>query len=337
MRLERVRSACSSLVLWAAASLPVGCAEPSEPEVDPAQEVDTAEEVEAAEARRKALPGQSSRTVIDQELNEAENLFFTESGRLFVSGTENIFEIKRNADGTFTKTDHFDGNCVVEGIVERRGYLYGVCWIVGDLRGRTFLIGGELTEDPEFKIIAPLESGGVPNGMTVDPEGRIYVTDSPKNKVVRLTLGSPLELARTETWAANVPGVNGIKYVAGAMYATILDSSLVSRLVRIPVLPDGSAGKPENLFSRSVTLLDDIVPYEGGFIITDFLKGTLIFWDATRGAYAETPARTFYGPTSLAVGRGPMFSERQLIIAEKGNFLIRNEEKGDLLSVYQLP
>lgn len=316
------------------ATVQSGCAEPAADEGDEASEA--LSEVATAEARKVAvLPGQAARRVVDEQLNEAENLFFTEDGRLFVSGAEDIFEIHQRPDGTFTKSDHFAENCIVEGIVERQGYLYGGCWRLGD--PRTFLIAGELTADPVFKIIAPLESGGIPNGMTVDPEGRIYIADSLKNQIVRLTLGSPLKVARSEIWAANLPSVNGLKYVDGAIYATGLEITLQARFGRIPVLADGRAGAFESLLSRGVTVLDDIEPFEGGFIVTDFLKGTLLFWDAQRGLYAETPARTFYGPTSVALARGPMFGARQLIVAEKGNFLLRNESKGDLLSVYRLP
>jgi hypothetical protein len=286
---------------------------------------------------RPPVPGRSARTVLHQELNEAENLFFTEDGRLFVSGGEDIYEIKRAPDGTFTKTDHFDEDCLVEGIVRSGQYLYGVCTLNNDDSQPSFLIAGELSAQPVFRTIAPLDAGSIPNGMTVDAEGRIYITETLTHQIVRVTLASPLEVKRTEVWAGDILFVNGIKYLDHAMYVTMLDATLVSRFLRIPMLPDGSAGRPERLYARLLTVLDDIIVFDGGFIITDFLKGTLIFWDARRGAYAETPAQTFYGPTSLVQGQPPMFTERQLIVAEKGMYLVRDECDGDLLSAYQLP
>jgi hypothetical protein len=284
----------------------------------------------------KPLPGTSARTVLDDELNEGENLFFTDDGRLFISGAEDIFEIKRAADGKFTKTDHFDEDCIVEGIVRHKNYLYGVCWRLNDLSGRAFLIAGELTERPVFRTIAELDKGTIPNGMTVDPEGRIYVTYSGTDQIARLTLAEPMRLQTAEIWTGS-PGANGIKYLDGFMYVTLLNKALVSEFVRIRILPDGRADKPERLYQRALTVLDDIIPFDDGFIITDFLKGTLIFWDESRGVYAETPKQTFFGPTSLVQGRPPMFTERELIVAEKGTFLVRNEKRGDLLSKYLLP
>ena len=127
-----------------------------------------------------------------------------------------------------------------------------------------------------------------------------------------------------------------MKYVDGAIYTTRIDGSLVSHLDRIPLLSDGSAGKPQQLYSRALTVLDDIEPFAGGFVLTDFLAGTLIFWDEQRGVYGETPRSTFYGPSALAVGQPPMFTEQQLVVTEKGNFLILDERRGDLLSVYRL-
>jgi hypothetical protein len=200
-----------------------------------------------------------------------------------------------------------------------------------------FLIAGELTEKPVFRTIAPLASGTVANGMTLDPEGRLYITYTLTHQIVRVTFASPLEVERIDVWADGVLLVNGIKYVDHAMYVTMLDLTLVGRLLRIPMLQDGSAGEPEGLYERPLTVLDDILPFDGGIIVTDFLKGTLIFWDEQRGAYAETPEQTFYGPTSLALGQPPMFDARQLIVAEKGAFLVRDEVEGDLLSAYQLP
>jgi hypothetical protein len=283
------------------------------------------------------LPGRAARTVLHEEVNEAENLCFTADGRLFVSGGEDIYEIERQPDGTFTKTDRFHEDCLVEGIVHSGAYLYGVCTLNGDDSLPARLIAGELSAEPVFRTIAPLDAGSAPNGMTIDPQGRIYITQWFANRILRVTLASPTAVARTEVWADGLSLANGIKYQDHALYVTLLDPTLISRFVRIPVQPDGSAGEPELLYARILAVFNDIIAFEDGFIITDFLKGTLIFWDARRGIYAETPAGTFYGPSALAQGQPPMFDERQLIVAEKGMFLVRDERDGDLLSKYQLP
>jgi hypothetical protein len=286
---------------------------------------------------RGYLRGRSARTVLHEELNEAENLFFTDDGRLLVSGGEDIYEIKRSASGTFTKTDYFHEDCLVEGIVHSGGFLYGVCTHVSDSRLPAYLIAGELNDQPVLRTIAALDAASVPNGMTVDPEGHIYITCWVTNRIIRLTLGSPLEVSSVEVWASDISLANGLKYVDHALYVTTLEPDLSSRFLRIPVLADGSAGAPEKLYDQPLTVFDDIIAFEGGFIISDFLKGTLIFWSEPLGVYAETWTDTFYGPTSLAQGQPPMFNTRQLIVAEKGALGVRDEVAGDLLSMYELP
>jgi hypothetical protein len=286
---------------------------------------------------RGLLPGRSSRRVLHEQVNEAENIDFTEDGRLFVSGGEDIVELSRAADGTFNRVDYFHEDCLVEGIVHSGRHLYGVCTDTADDRLPSYLIAGELTERPVLRRIASLQPAAVPNGMTVDSEGRIYITYWVVNQIVRVTLASPLELSGIEVWADNLSLVNGIKHVDNFMYVTTLDAALSSHLLRIPILPDGRAGEPQHLYERALTVFDDLLAFEGGLIVTDFLQGTLIFWEPSRGVYAETPAQTFFGPTSLAQGRPPMFNASQLIVAEKGALGVRDEVDGDLVSAYQLP
>lgn len=319
--------ACASFLLLTAA----GCAE-----LD-VLEATAGTRIYSGPTLQGPLPGQAARTVLNEELNEAENLFFTADGRLFVSGGEDIYEITRAADGTYQKTDYFDEDCLVEGIVDSGNYLYGVCTLNNDDSQRSFLIAGELTAHSKFHSIAPLTPGSIPNGMAIDKAGRILITLSVTNQIVRVTMAAPLTVENVEVWAENLSFVNGIKVVDDAVYTTTLELTLVSHFVRIPVLPDGSAGKPEILYQRALTVLDDIFPWDDGFIVTDFVNGTLLFWDDDRGVYAETPAGTFFGPTSLAQGAPPMFDPSQLIIAEKGLYLVRDETAGDLLSMYQLP
>jgi hypothetical protein len=286
-----------------------------------------------------ALPGSAARTVVHERVNEAENLFFTEDGRLFVSGSEDIYEIERTPDGQYTRTDYFDEECVVEGIVRQENYLYGVCWTLErDLSTRSFLVAGELTDKPRFRRILELDDGVVPNGMTFDSEGRLYVTyTTVAGQIVRFTFDAPTVVTRKEVWGSELSNVNGIKYHGGAMYITMLSPLLMGQFARVPLRADGSAGETEILYERWFTVLDDVLPFGEGFIISDFLNGTLIFWSPAQGVFAETPTGTFVGPTSIARGKPPMFDASQLLVPEKGTFLIRDEEDGDRLSSYQMP
>src|SRR5206468_13022075 len=89
-----------------------------------------------------------------------------------------------------------------------------------------------------------------PNGLAFGPGGDLYVTDSILGAVWRLPRGggtseiweqSPL-LAGTGVFGLGFPlGANGIGYRNGELFVT---NTEIGSIVRIPVLPDGSAGTP---------------------------------------------------------------------------------------------
>ncbi|RSN32073.1 hypothetical protein DL990_19280 [Amycolatopsis sp. WAC 01416] len=91
--------------------------------------------------------------------------------------------------------------------------------------------------------IAALPSGGLPNGMALDPHGRmLYVADSVLGTVwsVPTTGGAPVAWSTAPELApAGFLGANGLKIHNGAVWVTNLDRGTV---LRIPVRADGRAG-----------------------------------------------------------------------------------------------
>ena len=285
-----------------------------------------------------ALRDAKARRTIMPDIPEAENMFFTADGRLFVSGGESVFEIKRDAAGTWTKTDLFHEDCLVEGITHANGYIYGVCSLTQlDKFAEAYLLGGALTAEPRMQIIGRLDDFGVPNGMDADPQGNLYTTYSGLGTIAKLVLSKPLELARVEVWSKEeLPVVNGLRFIGDFVYFTSMDlGSLGTRFGRIRIQPDGSAGRAEFLLSRGLTLFDDLGSIEGGIMLTDFVTGSVLFYRDGK-VLAETPALTFYGPSSVLQGKPPLFRQNQLLVTEKGLFGVRNETDGDRLSVYDL-
>lgn len=280
----------------------------------------------------------ATRRTLVPDIPEAENLFFTPDGRLFVSGGENVFEIKRAVDGAWSKSDLFDENCLVEGITHSNGYLYGVCSMTDlDTFGDAYLLAGELTAEPHMKIIGRLDDLGIPNGMNTDSQGNLYTTYSGNGTIAKLVLSAPLELDRVEVWSKeDLPFANGLRFIDGYAYFTTLDDWLTGHFGRIPVLPDGSAGKAEHLFERDLTVLDDLGTFGDDLVIAGFSAGNLLFYRDGK-IVAETAESVFESPTSVAQGRPPMFREDQLLVTEKGLFGVRGETDGDRLSVFELP
>ncbi|MFJ1865054.1 hypothetical protein ACIOD1_10520 [Streptomyces sp. NPDC088097] len=92
--------------------------------------------------------------------------------------------------------------------------------------------------------IAALPAGGLPNGLALDPRTRtLYVTDSVLGTIWRVptTGGTPIAWSTAPELApAGFLGANGLKIHNGAVWVTNLDKGTV---LRIPVLPDGRAGR----------------------------------------------------------------------------------------------
>lgn len=292
----------------------------------------------------------SSSEVIVGDVPESENLFFTEQGRLFVSGGSNVFEVIKNADGTFQKLDMFHGNCLVEGTIQRYDYVYAVCSKTNfsEFADSYFLAGKISDQAPtaddvvtpgvhpfmELSVISPMLDVGVPNGIDVDEQGNIFISDSGKGDIFNIVLDDPMQVDSITVWDENTAFfVNGLNWVGDRLYYTgIKYGTLVSVFGYIQRNPDGTAGERTVLYERAGTVLDDFVPYAEGFVITDYLKGTLLYW--SDGEIQETKSDTFFAPTAVMPTQGPMFEEGAFLITEKGIIFNNNPAFGNRLGWY---
>jgi len=91
------------------------------------------------------------------------------------------------------------------------------------------------------------ESVVLPNGLAFDDRGSLYVTDSVRGAVWRMTPGTPATifaqdplLAGDGSFGFGVPiGANGIAYRDGSLFVT---NTELGRVVRIPITTSGAAG-----------------------------------------------------------------------------------------------
>lgn len=294
--------------------------------------------------------GSDSQTIVDN-LPESENLFFTEDGRLFVSGGESVFEIIQSTTGEYVKLDMFNGQCLVEGIIQRYDYLYAVCSKTNLSEfADSYLLAAQISQQSPMidevieagvhplmtlQVIASMESVGIPNGMEVDEAGYLYIADSGKGDIVRVTLATPTEVSAIEIWSESIaPFVNGLEWVGDELYFTGLKAGTLNSVFgRVQRNPDGSAGSSEVLYQRASTVLDDLV-YDGeGFIITDYLRGSLLYWQEGK-VVAETPADTFFAPTAVVQAQPPMFDSNALVVTEKGIIFNGNPRLGNKVGLY---
>lgn len=293
--------------------------------------------------------------LVVRDIPEAENLFFTENGRLFVSGGTNVFEIIQRQDGSYTKLNTFHEACTIEGITHVDNYLYAVCSITNEKStyGDSYLVAGEITPQipdesvaaasPDhpymsLHIIGSLQKNAVPNGLEEGSEGELYVSYSGTGDIMRIRLSAPQTLANVEKWSTRkINFVNGLEWVGDDLYFTgMKDKSLASVFGRIHKNADGSASEPEILYERPYTLLDDITRYKDGILISDYMHGSLLYW--REGYPVQESARDiFFSPTSVAVGRTPMFADDALLVTEKGIIFKVDKNGGDRLSQFKSP
>ncbi len=105
-----------------------------------------------------------------------------------------------------------------------------------------------LTDDGGTERLPGTENVVLPNGLALDEQGNLYVSDSILGAIWRIPSGEAAvaEIWFQHEWVAGCPedplGANGVAYGEGNLYAASTSKGL---LVRIPILEDGSAGEPE--------------------------------------------------------------------------------------------
>ncbi len=276
------------------------------------------------------------------DLPGAENLIFSSDGRLFVSGGSGLFEIHKNDDGTFRADQISTETAGFTGLAIRNGYLYASS---GDGR----LWGGAITATPQIAPIHNMTGMCIANGTALGSDGRIYVVDEPLNicvpdpKIKRFTIdpSDPLKIINEEVWvqgsalgllSVGIGNVlrfpNGLQSDGNIFYGTDGGS-----IFSVELLADGSAGPVTPIFFE-VDIHDDLGLVADGVLLANFLTGriTLISRD---GVFLQgTAPGTFSFPSSVRLGRPPMFEETDILVTETG-LLVDQSLPLDHLSVFR--
>jgi sugar lactone lactonase YvrE len=127
------------------------------------------------------------------------------------------------------------------------------------------------------------EAIGFANGLAFDERGNLFITDTiagavwriPRRGSAELWLQDPL-LEGTGVLGAGFPvGANGI---AHARQAVIVDNTELGTLVRIPILPDGSAGEPSVLLEDPAIFGADGLALDarGGIYVAVIAQSTIV-------------------------------------------------------------
>jgi hypothetical protein len=288
------------------------------------------------------------------KIADAENQFFTKTGRLFVTGGENIYEVKRDSSNKLVRSRPlFEENCYATGLVERKGYLYATCTSLEKLHlknifkiknckfkdqtfihciksffSKSYLLAAKLTESPRFQIISSLESILFPNGLSVDDLGRLYSADSASRKIFRINIShdDPFYVEEIRPWfRKGLIFPNGLKIKRNKIYFTDLNT-----LKSLKIKRNGSPGIVKIIY-KSPHMLDELSFFKNKILLTKISKGviTLVKKDGTS---FDSP-RFSMNPSSILQGRLPLFKENQFVITDKGFMYEFNSKRGNRLKI----
>lgn len=260
------------------------------------------------------------------DIPDAENLLFSDDGRLFVSGGENVYEITRNDDGRFATRALSAAACGFTGLTIQRKHLYATC---GD--GRFF--AAKLDQDVALAEIFQMSGMCIANGTDTGPDGRIYIVDEPLNcmeadpKIVALTLDrdDPMRVVAQDTWLQGSPTgtmfvdqgtvmrfPNGLRRDGNTFYST--DGGTV---FSVGVSDEGVAGAVTPLFFEP-TAHDDLGLVSDGILVTDFFGGRILLLARDGTLLQDTLPGTFHEPSSVRLGQPPMFAPTDILVTDKG-------------------
>lgn len=301
---------------------------------------------------------------------DAENQLFTPDGRLVVTGGTGVFEVVKNGSGyaAVQAAAEVSGTCNYTGLAQVGDWVFTACQQrpngpLGAPDNHLLAARVQLGQPLKFVQVDrasspdPMDTLLLPNGLATSPDGRLLVADYNLfggGAVARATLdlagAKPRITGFEKGWLGSAYGIshpNGVRVKGNELFVS--DLYLVKRYQfdaagNVPLQlprPGGGTVKNEVLVFQGATALDDIQPYCGGVIINDYLGGQLLYMAPVgvdgnglptyRKALASGWA-SLQQPSSVAVGRGPLFTGYDLLVTEKGILLEWNSDYGNKLS-----
>ncbi len=272
----------------------------------------------------------------------AENLFFTDSGRLFVSGNDNIYELLKSADGyrAQPRSSGTAGGSGFGGIAQRGNTLYVNVFDDGGLWA------AELNDAPEFSLIHAMGLAS-PNGLSDGPDGELYVVNGPliaapglpDPKVVRLRFAADdaMQVVEQLDWLV-LPGLqpNGIARRGRNLFisASRIAPPSLGLLLRVDIGLDGQPSEPEVLLEFN-SIPDDLSVAGDALLLSLFSEGAIALVSDRGELLSQSAAQSYDSPSQLRVGRPPLFDDRDVLVTEKGGLLANPLPYGNALSVFR--
>lgn len=276
------------------------------------------------------------------DIPQAENSLFTNTGRLFVSGGKNVYEVVRDsaapsgyrAVAQSAVEDNFTG------IAQQGNVLY-----VAAFSGALYAEHLD-APTPDLHVISTLNMNA-PNGMALGADGSLYIANgpfpsgslpNPKIERLRFAATDPLTVIDEQTWIGHgLLAPNGVRIKGNTLYLT--DSSLLPLSLtvvrRVDIQADGSPGPLSTFASLDDSIPDDLSADGSGWLLAEFTRGGIATIDGNGNITGETAAHTFASTSSVRRGQPPLFSSTDWVVTEKGSLLGDGQSStGNALSLF---
>lgn len=273
-----------------------------------------------------SLPVQATESILTS-VTSAENSVLTSTNRLLITSQGAVYEAIRESWG-WRKQEvpayYKNGSkaaCVFLGITEMQGRVYTVCTDSAiNLFAKKHLFSLDLTvTGATFKEVAEVKDVAIPNGLTDDENGNLYLADHGApllpGKIVKITVASPTSATQKNFKSFLACKPNGMKYSAGKLYVSLDAFSEVglAQIYRYDVTStDLINGKA---IYNSFGFLDDFTLVKDGLIISEFLFGLVSHISESTGKILHQTS--FITPTSITVGKSPLLTGGDLIVTER--------------------
>lgn len=279
--------------------------------------------VVAVDPARLCLTSDCSTKTQLLDIPSAENILFSPSGRLFVSGGQNVYEITRDGAGWHATE-----------LVEAGGNFTGLA-----LRGDVLYangFGGDLYAGSIAASTVRLQAihdTGLPaaNGLAAGPDNTLYIVNGPiptsalpDPKIVRLKIdpANPMHVTEQTDWLQMTPLVdfpNGVRWANNRLYFST-STTLLPQLGSIKYVTINADGSPSDATTLGTILgLPDDFSVIGEHVLMVSYSNNQIFLLSPSGEILQQSALlSFDSPSMVLAGQPPLFRPDEILVTEKG-------------------
>lgn len=261
-------------------------------------------------------------------LKAPENGIQTSNGRRFVTSNGAVYELTYSGAAWSAKkvsATYLDGSapsCYFTGITEMFGNVYVACTEDNmSASAKKHLLAMNISAaTPALAEIYRIDALAMPNGMTSDGNGTLYLNDMGATMKagslyrIKINSSSPTTVAEMKSFYS-FSGLkpNGLKYKNSKLYITVDPTAYLgtSQLQSYSVTASGLSGK--TVIYSSSNFLDDFIVVGDGFVVAEYL-GSKISHISASGATLQTAS--FSSPTSVTFLSGSNATSGDLMVTE---------------------